>query len=757
MRYPWARALLLVAVVGLMSAAAFANSESFLRHKVSLTPHASPSSAIPVGIFSYDVTGLNTLQFDITNETGPNSSVFPDTTFPVSSSIFLSSLSLTINLTDGTTETFGSSYFTLGPDGLSFSGNPLSTLNPIASATLTGTFSTTTFHLNDGTTVTVNQGFKVTITDASGTLQDGDFGVIYATTSTTTVPEPETWTLMGTGLASLMAFRRKYLAVGLRKLVARKVRFTTIGIGLCCLMLVLSAAPAAMASTGTVNLNTWTNPPSGAAGNSNVYLTGSGFPSGTILPSAVTVSVASSCMGTGPTTTTAMRVVPVIGTTERVQFLIPGSITKTGNYFVWIKGTTTTGTAFSSSNCSEVTITATIPALNCLPSSSIGVLTGTTTVQAYVPNGAWLGGTSGVQFVPIEGGGSPKAISTANTVNSCSSNSVTSQSVCVANNTDVYLITGSTVTKTLASGSNSFASFSGGSCENCGVAIDPLTNTAYIEMGFSGGASGDGIQALNLANNTFTTPTGTAFPVSENIAVDPTRNYVLSPGESGVYDLFKIGSGGGLTEFGLSVGGELDAAAEDCSTGIALASVEFTQNVFITDLTQAKFTSGSPGSWSAPNQFQTFPDFEGFAAGTDGISVAPGNTHLGLVTGEFGGNQFGVLRLPSKSGSGTPAVGDWAGAAIPATPDGLGFSAGFDPHTITAYVSPNTQKAFGVVADWVTGEPTFLAIIDLQALLAAPRKAGVDAGGNSCSTCTHSVDPSYDLVAHGVIRFVKTN
>jgi hypothetical protein len=61
------------------------------------------------------------------------------------------------------------------------------------------------------------------------------------------------------------------------------------------------------------------------------------------------------------------------------------------------------------------------------------------------------------------------------------------------------------------------------------------------------------------------------------------------------------------------------------------------------------------------------------------------------------------------------------------------------------------------MADWITGEPTFLAVIDLKALLAAPRKAGVDAGGNFCSACTHSVDPSYDLVAHGVITFVKTN
>ena len=157
------KALVLAAAVSLLSAMAFATS-------------------VPVGIFSYDVTGTGTFQLDITNQTGPNSSAFPDTTFPVTNTISLSSLSLTVTLSNGTTETFGSSYFTLSPDGISFTGNPLSTLIPVTSATLTGTFSTTTFNLNNGTTVTVGSGFKTTLTDTSGTLADGDLAIIYGTT-----------------------------------------------------------------------------------------------------------------------------------------------------------------------------------------------------------------------------------------------------------------------------------------------------------------------------------------------------------------------------------------------------------------------------------------------------------------------------------------------------------------------------------------------------------------------------------------------
>jgi hypothetical protein len=46
-------------------------------------------------------------------------------------------------------------------------------------------------------------------------------------------------------------------------------------------------------------------------------------------------------------------------------------------------------------------------------------------------------------------------------------------------------------------------------------------------------------------------------------------------------------------EYGLTnVGGEGDSAAEDCSTGIALSSLEFTGQVFIAVLTQASFTKG---------------------------------------------------------------------------------------------------------------------------------------------------------------------
>jgi hypothetical protein len=106
---------------------------------------------------------------------------------------------------------------------------------------------------------------------------------------------------------------------------------------------------------------------------------------------------------------------------------------------------------------------------------------------------------------------------------------------------------------------------------------------------------------------------------------------------------------------------------------------------------------------------------------TNGIAVAPG-THLAIVTGEFGGNLEGVVQLPATSGTGTPAAVDWVAFNVPNLPNEATWSQGFDPHTVTAYVSPNSGKAFAVLGD---AGFSFLAVVDLQGLLSAPRTGHV--------------------------------
>ncbi len=397
-----------------------------------------------------------------------------------------------------------------------------------------------------------------------------------------------------------------------------------------------------------------------------------------------------------------------------------------------------------------------VPVGACLPSSSlsVGVLAGTKNVVSYVPKGAWDTSTTGVSLVQVEGTGiTSTTISTPNTVNSCSSNSVTGETVCTANNTDVYTITGSTLTNTLTSGGTGTISFSGGTCTNCGVTIDTVNNKALI--GLSVGGNG-GYQQLDLSVTppTFGTAVASQDPsheISEDLLIDSGRDLLLSPAEDGNFEIVEKQSGTSPEFFENSTytgaPEEFDSAAEDCSTGIALASIEFTSNLFIADLTQGTFTPGSPsGTWSAPSQTQSFsPDFDGFSAGTCGIAVAQG-THTGVVTGEFGGNQFGAILLPSTSGSGTPAVADWVACTIPNDPTSAVFDMGLDPHTVTAYQSPNTGDAMALIANGDFVPPTFLAVIDLTKLLnttIVPRTAG-----------THTCDPSTNLVTAGVVSFV---
>lgn len=400
---------------------------------------------------------------------------------------------------------------------------------------------------------------------------------------------------------------------------------------------------------------------------------------------------------------------------------------------------TPTSTGTGTSRATPTSTPTSIAVNGCIPSSSLSVLVSGKDVASYVPDGNWGVTNPNVELVPIEGTGIARAtIVTPVAVNSCSSNSTTGQTVCTSNGTDVFIISGSAVSKTLTSSANATTGFSGGSCETCGVVVDATTNLAFLAIGLTPGPNG--YQAIDLANDTLATPITSGGDISEDIAVDPKRKLLLSPAEDGVYELVDLTTG---NVFDQTVGGVLDSAGEDCTTGIALSTSEGTGNLVITDLTQAVFTvgtGGAAGTWTAPLQTQTFPEFASLSAGTNGIAVAP-NTHLGVVTGEFGGSNVGAIQLPATSGTGTPAVVDYVRLALPPLPTGGAFSTGLDPHTVTAYVSPTSNKAFAIVANFPL---TTLAVIDLKAMLAATRTAG-----------THIVDPTVDPIATGIVRYIK--
>lgn len=370
-----------------------------------------------------------------------------------------------------------------------------------------------------------------------------------------------------------------------------------------------------------------------------------------------------------------------------------------------------------------------VPTGSCQPSSSLSVLVNGKNVVAYVPKGNWsVTPTTGISAVNVEGTSiTPTLINTPNVVNSAASNPITGQTVAVANNGDVYLLNGTTLTNTLTSGASGSIFFSGGICGNCGVAMDALHNRAVIGMSVGGAP---GFQVLNLGSSpTFEPPfVSPAGGISEDPLIDPLRNLLLSPTEfSSDYELVNLQtstSPGFYENHVAGVSGDMDSAAEDCSTGIALAPAEFSgpSQVYVADLSQATFTPGSPGTWTAPSQVQTLSE-SSLSAGASGIAVAQG-THLGVVTGEFGGNTLTAIALPSTSGSGTPAITDWVTCSI------TGFSNGFDPHTVTAYQSPNSGDGTALLAN---AGASALESVDLAKML-NPSIVPRTAGGHGCAS-----------------------
>ena len=378
---------------------------------------------------------------------------------------------------------------------------------------------------------------------------------------------------------------------------------------------------------------------------------------------------------------------------------------------------------------------------SCLPSSSLSVLVQGANVSAYVPLGSWGQPTTGVKHVAVAGAAfAPVTIPTAAAVNSCSSNSVTGQTVCVSNGTDAYIIptpAATAVGTTVTDLATTTQGFSGGSCKTCGVAIDSTlgtSGTAVLEIG----TAAPGVGALEFLDlSSLSTAATTVVPLgmdtSENISLDPTRHLVLSPNEFGsVYQIYNYGTTPGLFNHPVVPRGILDAAASDCTTGIALSTSEGSDQLYIADLTQATFTAGTPGSWTPPataEAVQVFTAFSTLSAGTSGIAVAPG-THLAIVAGEFGGTDFGVIQLPATSGGAFPStgcdagstycpIGDWVRFTMPLDTLGGVWSNGLDPHTVTAYTLGTT--AFGLATN---NARTFLANIDLACMLSATSGRG---------------------------------
>lgn len=292
------------------------------------------------------------------------------------------------------------------------------------------------------------------------------------------------------------------------------------------------------------------------------------------------------------------------------------------------------------------------------------------------------------------------------------------------------------------SGAVSTASFSGGTCANCGVAVDAIHNEAVI--GLSTGPGLAGFQFIDLS--TSPPSLGPVLPtlsshgeISENILIDNNRRIVLSASEAGTYEIVDFSSGFNnpvfyeFTSPSITLPGSMDSSSADCATGLVFAPIEFSNpsEVVIADVTQAIFTSGSPGTWTAPAVIFSLSEST-LAAGASGIAI-DSNSHIGIITGEFGGNMVTAMRLPAVSGNGTtPTILDWVSCGIPS-----GFQEGYDPHAVTIFHVPGNN----VTALLYSPQNNQVALIDLVAML-DPTVLPRTTAGHGCATISQLLPPS---------------
>jgi hypothetical protein len=420
-----------------------------------------------------------------------------------------------------------------------------------------------------------------------------------------------------------------------------------------------------------------------------------------------------------------------------------------------------------------------------------GVTVQDKTVTVYVPLGSDDNGTQGTMQVVVESAASPlptPSLIATDRVNSCTP-AVSGEVVCSGQGGTVDLIpAGGGAPNIVSLGATvPGIQYENGSCAGCGALVDDAMNLAII-------SSGLGFIPVDLINSTVGTPIAVNNPpadpnevVGVDFGYDMAHHLILSanyqvtnPQTNAItlphFQIINVSNlaspviselandqsffvSNGRTCSGNNTTDSNDAIPEttalDTSTNIAYVTFHTPPDCFgappndiaMFDLSQVVFTAGSPNTWDTPSK--TIQAITGTALnGIDPISIEAVH-HLALVSS--GDENFGVLQLPSTSGMGTTlSISDWVNAAMPNDPNAVPWVGWHRPNGSATYVSPNTGKVMGVLMNnpmtngQFTGS-TYLAIVDMDDLLTATRDP----------SNMHKVDVSVDLLATGLVRFVK--
>ena len=312
------------------------------------------ADSINVGALSYDTYipasggSPGVFAFNLSNLTG-GFSLAPD--FPVTDSLTFGSAKLTLTLGDLSRNVI--SLGDLGPGFLlDLNGNPIVQVpgnQVFDSAEFTATLSPIFFTLSNGTSfVAGSSAIDVLLLPSTGPnlTVDTDQTIITALgTPPATVPEPSGGLLLLTALLVLLGLSKRSLP--------KKLGYSLLSV----VLLGYRTLPALAQNPVAVTLSPTTSPAAGQPGVTSVSVTGSGFPAGSIPAANVTLTLKSSASNQ-VTTTAPTAVSTVAGSTRRLTFTIPASVSVTVpvSYTLTLSGNTTAGTAFASSNAASLTV-----------------------------------------------------------------------------------------------------------------------------------------------------------------------------------------------------------------------------------------------------------------------------------------------------------------------------------------------------------------------------------------------------------------
>jgi hypothetical protein len=260
--------------------------------------------------------------------------------------------------------------------------------------------------------------------------------------------------------------------------------------------------------------------------------------------------------------------------------------------------------------------------------------------------------------------------------------------------------------------------YSGGSFDISGIAYDPKQSGVII-------SSSTGYEVYGGTSPYSKLKSITGNP-SENFGFNPVTDQIFSPTYADYPTDLGLADLGSLSYFTNSADpSDLtipDAGAVDSLTNVGLSPSESAEAEYMVNLNGFTTSAGTYTPVGQATLVITGPLVSGITEQTDaGLNdvAIDSPTHLAFLAGEFGTTGFCVVAMPTSIPSGAPAASDYACATFPTTPDAAEFNAPFDPHATSTFELGT--KPYGLMFNQ---QDTFVAIIDLQAMMSAPRDPG---------------------------------